>query len=744
MNRLPATLVWLLLSASAAAAADISLVDIFRGQGDPQTNEYLNMVFGPLFPVVGEMGGQSSTLVSRLIANFNVIFFAIGLLLLVYNIIVGVTETAHDGSVLGQRHSSLWSPIRMIVAAACLIPLPTGYNGAQHAIAYVVNAGTATGSFFWDETVDAIVQDRLPVATPDYASLDAQFLQAVWRMELCTASYNQEVAKGGDLPPMTGSWSGQTPDTYQYSIPDRIAACGKISLPEAPAGFERVVTASGSSYETWHSGMKDAIDATLDDFTPVAKAVAAAASKRETLPAPRNLGRDLRAWRARHRAVTNALVTTIEEQAQRSTEESLVKTDQQVSNTQLAANMKNGGWTQAGFYYAIVSRFSADASAIMQMMPIASPGDAIGNASNTNGSTFQAVRSQMSTWWWGDRDGDTREFLAEVLNTYNIAVNWWNESVARSNIQAFTNERQAYADTAGELSAWMPSPNGFFDAFRFLDPARGFNQDPLLTLMTVGRVLAVAAVAAIGALAITAMVPFLGGGTVFVGTVLGWILSGTAFIGMFISFILPLVPTLIWVISIGAFLLLVVEAIFAGPLWAIAHLSMDRNGGMVGPNARKGYVLLLALFLTPVLMLFGFLAGMAIFRVMGTLINGGFYYAMTAAQSLTTDSYFSVISWFGIFAALIMMTFLYLILLERSFSLAAELPSRVLRWFDNVAVDLDDGTANRARIGAAAGGATTGNALKAVGATSNRAITDYDRRTRPILPRRELKEKDGK
>lgn len=149
---------------------------------------------------------------------------------------------------------------------------------------------------------------------------------------------------------------------------------------------------------------------------------------------------------------------------------------------------------------------------------------------------------------------------------------------------------------------------------------------------------------------------------------------------------------------------------------------MDRNGGMVGPKARRGYVLLLALFLTPVLMLFGFLAGMAIFRVLATLINGGFYYAMTSAQSLNADSYFSIMSALGILAALIMMTFLYLILLERSFSLAAELPSKVLRWFDNVAVCLDDATANRARIGAAAGSVTTKKALTTLGAEARKRI----------------------
>ncbi|WP_062213183.1 DotA/TraY family protein [Aureimonas sp. AU12] len=719
MKRLSIALGLFLVSVSAAAAqsgAEISLVDIFKGEGDPQTNEYLNMVFGSLFPVVGGTGAQTETLVSRLIANFNVIFFAIGLLLLVYNIIVGITETAHDGSVLGQRHSSLWSPIRMIVAAASLITLPTGYNAAQHAIAYVVNAGTATGSFFWDQTVDAIVQDKLPVAAPDYASLDVQFLQAAWRMELCMAAYNIEVAKGGDLAEMKPQWSGTTPDTYHYSIPDRIGACGKISLPEEPAGFKRVATASGVTYESWHSGMKKAVEDTVKGFRETAALVAQAASERNPLPAPRALGPDLLAWRAKHKAETDKLVQTLDEQARAAADKELVQTGTQVSDTRLAANMKAGGWTQAGFYYQIVSRFSADASAVQQMMPIASPGDAIGATSNPNGDTFTAVRSQMASWWpFGDQDGDAKQFLGEVLNTYNVSVNWWNESVSRSNIRAFTNERQEFADTAGELAAWIPSPGGMMDAFKYLDPARGYNQDPLIALMTVGQALSVAAGVTIIALAALAMGPFVGNAAVFVGTTLGWVLSGTAFIGMFISFVLPLMPTLIWVISIGAFLLLVVEAIFAGPLWAIAHLSMDRQGGLAGPNGRRGYVMLLALFLTPVLMLFGFLAGMAIFHVLGTLINGGFYYAMTAAATLSADSSFRIMSVFGILAALVMMVFLYIIIIERSFSLGAELPGRVLRWFDNVAVDLDDNSAARARIGAGAGAGAAGGTLKSLG-----------------------------
>lgn len=62
----------------------------------------------------------------------------------------------------------------------------------------MVNVSTATASFFWNETGDVIVEQRIPVVGGDYEALDCQFLQALWRMELCEAVYNLEVSRGGD------------------------------------------------------------------------------------------------------------------------------------------------------------------------------------------------------------------------------------------------------------------------------------------------------------------------------------------------------------------------------------------------------------------------------------------------------------------------------------------------------------------------------------------------------------------
>ncbi|MEC5382740.1 DotA/TraY family protein [Aurantimonas sp. C2-6-R+9] len=718
MKRALGSLSILLASAGASHAQEIDLADIFLGRGDPQTNEFLNMIFGPLFPVTGELAGAEETLVSMLIGNFNVLFFAIGALLFVYNVVVAVTETAHDGSAFGNRHSSLWVPLRTLLAAALLIPVAHGYNGVQYGIAYVVNAGTATASFFWDEAVDAIIEDRIPVAAPDYVSQDAQFIQALYRMEICKEAYNVEVGKAGDLEQMVGGWvPGRSPAVYLYSLSGRQGTCGTINLPGETGGFERVANAAGTTYAQWEAGMKAAISALQTKMQKSAYDVAEAAGLRNELPQSADLKALLTEWRVAHQAILAPLVDKTDELASQAATDSLTETGVQTSSmdTQLAGNLKSGGWSQAGFYYQLIARFSADAAAVQRMMPEMEPGDAIGASANPGGATFNSVRTQMTSWWnpFSDPNSSAAEFLSEITNTYNISVGWWNESVTRSGLRAFTNERQVFADSGGDMTNYLPSAGTMFQAFEYLNPIDG-NDDPLLSLVTLGNVLATACVTALLALGALAAIPIAGNAVLFIGQVLGWIISGTALAGAFLSFILPMIPTVMWVIAVSAFFLLVVEAIFAGPLWAIAHLTMD-NEGMSGRAARRGYTMLLALFLTPLLMLMGFIVGMVIFRITGTLINGGFYYALTSAQSLSADSWLSPIWFIGIFIVVLFLGFVYVIILERSFSLIGEFPGRVFRWFDNIGDDLDSKTAERTRVAALGTASATGQVGRALG-----------------------------
>lgn len=700
------SLLILLSFTTTVIAAEIDIADIITGKGDPRSSAYLNMVFGPLFE-----GPNETTLVSLLIFSFNVLFFAVGLVLLTYNFLVGVTETAHEGEIMGRRHSAMWVPLRTVLACASLAPvMPNGYNGVQYVMAYAVNMGTATATFFWDQTVDLVVEQKMPVAGTDFAQMDGQFLQALWRMELCQAVYNLEVNKGGSgLENIGRNWSVKSGVLeLEYSLKSRIAACGKVTMPTETAGFSRLAESVGTEqgkFKIFIGKMQDNVDEMVKQFEPIATSLAEAISKKTDMPKYRDLAADMKKWRDLQSALLNQYMG--EDRVNQAAKNDLDKDENIIITTpgdnkeqRLSMNLKNGGWTQAGFYYQLIARLSADSNSVAAMMPTTTPGGAIGGASNPSGPVMNAVASQYAasnTYIFGSAQGDAAKFLNQISATYNGTVDWWNESVNRSGIKAFTNERLAFADNGGDLSNIWPSAGAMYESMAFLNPTAS-TVDPMIGLIVFATQISAWAAAAITALTLAAMIPYIGQGAIAAASTVGWIISGLIVMSFFLAFILPMIPTIIWIMAVSAYVLLICEAVFAGPLWAIAHMSME-GAGIAGQQASKGYVFVLSLILTPVLMLFGLLIGMIVFRFTGTLVNGGIYYALTSAQSLTADS-ISQIMWFtGIFVVMVFMGFVYLVILERSFSLISYFPGRVFRWFDEIGDNLDSQSA--ARVNAA-------------------------------------------
>ena len=181
-----------------------------------------------------------------------------------------------------------------------------------------------------------------------------------------------------------------------------------------------------------------------------------------------------------------------------------------------------------------------------------------------------------------------------------------------------------------------------------------------------------------------------------VAVVIGWALMSS---GAFLAFILPMLPFLLWTTAVTGYFILVAEAIIAVNLWAVAHLRMDGHS-FAGEAARQGYYLVLALTLSPILMVFGFLLGMAIFKASASLIGIGFDAAM---RGIAHDQ--SWVIWLlGMAVLAIVMVIIYVVLAERSFSLVAELPSKILRWV-GASAELGSREDDRIRAGALAGAA---------------------------------------
>lgn len=705
------------LCASVCVAGELDVGDILAGKGDPRSNSFLNMIFGPLFD-----GPNNETLISRLILDFNVLFFAIGLAIFLYNVVTATVDTANEGEVLGSRYSTAWVPIRILLASAALAPvMPAGYNGAQYIAAYAVKVGTAAATYFWNQTAELIIEQKIPVVAADTDGPDGLFLQALFRMELCRAVYNLEVAKGGAAMEGVGrQWSLQSGiRVLDYGLVSQSGACGKVSLPTETIGFRRVAAAGESDkdnlrreasapFTDFIGGMQNNVEMMADQFASVAAALAQAVSTRRPLPPYRNLAGDMKRWRDAQSQLLRQLIGSdqldrLADRAFAQTDELTIVTPLSSREQRLSINVKSGGWSQAGFYYQLVSRMSSDANSVGSMMPTTTPGGAIGGASNPRGPVMAAIASQYASnyaYWLGTPEGDARKFLNQVAATYNGTVDWWNESVARSGIRAFTNERLAFADNGGDLANILPPAGGLLESVAFFAPSSSVI-DPMNAVVLFGIQLTTLATVTTVAIVGFGATPFIGGAATTLGTIIGPALLALMALGSTMSFVLPLMPSIIWVLAILSFIIVIIEAIFAAPLWAIAHLSMGGQG-FVSAHARRGYVLLLSLLLTPVLMVFGLVVGMIIFRIAGNLLNAGMYYALTASQSLVADSWVSFAWYAGILVVGIFMVFVYIAIIELSFSLIAGFPGRVFRWFEEIGDQLDSQSSLRTGLGAAA------------------------------------------
>lgn len=122
------------------------------------------------------------------------------------------------------------------------------------------------------------------------------------------------------------------------------------------------------------------------------------------------------------------------------------------------------------------------------------------------------------------------------------------------------------------------------------------------------------------------------------------------------------------------YFLTVVEAVVGINLWALAHVRMDGEG-LSGEAGQRGWLLLVTIAFTPILMIIGFIAGMIIFRISDGLISPGFFYAVEGVVG--GDLTFGFVAIVGY---VVLLAGVYVVLLERSFSLITEFPTRVLRW----------------------------------------------------------------
>ena len=243
----------------------------------------------------------------------------------------------------------------------------------------------------------------------------------------------------------------------------------------------------------------------------------------------------------------------------------------------------------------------------------------------------------------------------------------------------------------------------------------GLGRDPIVGLVNMGNwFLEAAGVLIFGG----ATVSLLSGGAG--STIVFLIAAPMAAIGVTQSFVIPMLPFIYWILGIAGYFLLVAEAVVAATLWALMHFRLDGEG-ISGDAGRQGWLMLLALVLTPALMILGYFLGMVIYRVVAGLLDLGMHYAMSALVSASP-----IVGIFGLIAAGFLSVLSHMVIIERSFSLISDFPDRILKWV-GAAAGVGDGSGERQfRASASLMSSTAASAMRQLGRLSP---------TRPAVPR---------
>lgn len=755
LKTLPSLVLGFLLLMTVQAAAQglptpSDYGDLFGTRtGDAYSSVLLNQMFGPLFPSAALPEGDAGarTVFSSIIGYFNVIILVVGGLMFFYNVTVGVLQSAHEGQVLGQRWSSLWAPLRVLFAVGLLVPVPNygGYNLAQVGVAYVVKGSTNIASEIWKGSVTLILDGDVPIATSE-PRFSPDLIRTLYENAACINLLNyQYAAIGSNLSveysdsssPIEVSGSidlgneGLTFPRFTATThvvgggsPQSAGICGSWMTPEVPAYLYRFMDESGgpesaetrSIIEDFGRGHRDIIVEVERRVRALATGSGPSAPVRQDVfdgvlePTPftnelvsisQYANNELQALvnELRNRSTSNSGQSAYDNLRARITGDCTDDGGDTSSSTQCYGE----GWIGAGAYYTTLARVNAEINSLVTAQPTVSGRtyNVFGGISQDTfvngvggygmlGSLFSS-RNATGNLLPSEEEADrvmTGYMDLYATSSYPLAALGFSMSTA----DIIEANSEAGDSSSGLLDRAMRSLNEFIQraqagVLRFFDPANAEGGDPMVGLISMGSLLialgsGMLLASMFGVRIAVVMVPFFS------------ILFAA---GATLSFVLPLMPFFYWILGVTGYFLLVAEAIVAVNLWALAHMRMDGDG-ISGQAGQKGWLMLLALLMTPVLMVFGFLIGMGIFRVSSDLISAGMFYAVSGISGGANV----IVALVGIVAFTIMIVTAYIFILERSFSLISEFPNRVMMWMGE-GINISGGE-DRVRAAAAASG----------------------------------------
>ena len=608
-----------------------------------------------------DAGNQSA--LSNMLTIYNGAILVLAGVLLVWWTATGTVDTASRGrwGFTGKE------TLRITAAFLLMVPLFGGLSGGQHLALSLARTGGDIAQLVWGKfSEDVLGEGRIIAPPPGERELRAM-LASLFLVELCAATANMAALEAGDEPyvVLREEERAETNIERRQRFRGRGRRSGSYDGARGgmPKGMCGAVSQAGlDGGETAGGKMSEAHGAALEAVRPALRTIAgdlalwfaappgqvrrdgALPDIEELLvqadPAALYLGRVRAAADATRDEATGAL------------------------KDGLKADAENLPWTMAASLFITITRHVGDYQLGAANIPRVSPPSAR---------------------------------LAELVPQADKAVKAAAEQLAASN--EYPAALGASADPAGGSGGFGGIGRGAFDWLDLEDIEFVDSGNPILDLVSLGHSLTMKGIGAILVLGGVATgsnllnsIPLIGGGLdafeaawqvtdSFISTILGLMILA----GLVLAYLVPVLPFLRFLFGLLAWLVAVIAAVFAMPVWLAGHTV--RGEGFVTQATRQGWLFLPGLVLRPVLMLFGLVVGYLLFVTVMDTFNGVF-------RGLVFDAGASdgigVVGWLAMLAIYLMAVYG---LMNACFKLIDHLPSIAMDWIGGR--DGRDGDADR-------------------------------------------------
>ncbi len=110
-------------------------------------------------------GVQTLNVLGVMFQIFNTVILAVATIIVIYVTVVGVMSTAHEGEFMGKKYGGIWTPIRMVLGIAALVPGGAGYSAIQMLLMWVIVQGIGAADVLWNAVVSYTANVGSPATT---------------------------------------------------------------------------------------------------------------------------------------------------------------------------------------------------------------------------------------------------------------------------------------------------------------------------------------------------------------------------------------------------------------------------------------------------------------------------------------------------------------------------------------------------------------------------------------------------